>query len=117
VISDIDADGSQEILGGGDDGRVYGWNADGSDVLGFPIGFEAPINAAIAVGDVDCDGDVDLIVPISDNGCKGQLVVIDSPFPFDPSATEWAMAHSLPTNDGVYMWHQLVPPALLIGCP
>ncbi|MFN8588931.1 MAG: C25 family cysteine peptidase [Candidatus Eisenbacteria bacterium] len=66
ALADIDNDGLPEILYGGFDGKMYAWNADGTNVPGWPallptgstsIGAGGSFTASIAVGYLDGPGD------------------------------------------------------------
>lgn len=66
ALADIDNDGIAEIIYGSFDGKVYAWNADGSNVPGWPallptgttsIGAGGAFTASIAVGYLDGPGD------------------------------------------------------------
>lgn len=52
-ISDLDGDGTKEILIGCDDGRVYVWNFDGTPVNGWPQSTEADILGTPVTGELD----------------------------------------------------------------
>jgi hypothetical protein len=55
--ADIDLDGLPELVYGGIDGRVYVWNADGSNVAGFPFQTNGAITSSVAIGYLDGPGD------------------------------------------------------------
>ncbi len=55
--ADIDLDGLPELVYGGIDGRVYVWNADGSNVPGFPFVTNSAITSSVAIGYLDGPGD------------------------------------------------------------
>jgi hypothetical protein len=73
-VADVDGDGDLEILSGGaiyatPTGRFYVWHHDGTLVQGWPITFQWDgsqyldyIYAQPVVGDIDGDGDVEIIV-------------------------------------------------------
>ncbi len=90
VIADLDNDGKREIIVGGIDGKVYAVRADGSIMWTFdttgPINTRAPrpgksrIDSAPAVGDLDNDGWLDVVVsvgaPTDVTGYNGGMVVL-----------------------------------------
>ncbi|MCC6349891.1 MAG: VCBS repeat-containing protein [Candidatus Eisenbacteria bacterium] len=79
ALADIDGDGLPEIIFNGGDGRVYAWNADGSNVPGFPIVTNAYFSGSPAVGHLDGAGDTSLeIVCVGTN---------DSIYVFEPDGT------------------------------
>jgi hypothetical protein len=71
ALGDLDGDGVLEIIVGATDQRVYAWNGDGTPVLGWPalardLGQPAPKGARIvsspALGDLDRDGSLEVVV-------------------------------------------------------
>jgi hypothetical protein len=73
AIADIDNDGENEIIRGFPDysvdsensedyGVVYAWNVDGSIVSGWPQQTNGTISSSPAIGDVDNDGDLEVVV-------------------------------------------------------
>ncbi len=54
--------GGLSVIAGSDLGYVYAWNAEGRNIDGFPINFGQPISKAPSAGDVDGDGNQELIV-------------------------------------------------------
>jgi hypothetical protein len=57
ALADIDGDGRPEIIYGARDGNLYAWNADGTNVPGFPYHTAAGITCSVAVGFLDGPGD------------------------------------------------------------
>jgi hypothetical protein len=71
ITVDVDGDGSEEVVFGSDDGRLYALRAsDGAIVFSLDLG--APVAHVIAA-DVDLDPQVELEASLAD----GRLVVID----------------------------------------
>ncbi len=50
------------VIVGSDIGYVYAWNANGNTIDGFPINFGQPISRTPAAGDIDGDGNQELVV-------------------------------------------------------
>ena len=50
------------VIVGSDIGYVYAWNANGNTIDGFPIDFGQPISRTPAAGDIDGDGNQELVV-------------------------------------------------------
>ncbi|MCK5116945.1 MAG: hypothetical protein KAR44_10120 [Candidatus Aegiribacteria sp.] len=50
------------VIVGSDAGYVYAWNADGNGIDGFPFDFGQPISKTPAAGDIDDDGNHELVV-------------------------------------------------------
>lgn len=64
VAGDLDGDGTQEIIAvsaEGDNCFAYVWNHSGQIAPGWPIQVDEEIKSAIALGDLDMDGDVEII--------------------------------------------------------
>ncbi len=62
AIADIDGDGELEILQPAATESVYCFNADGSNVPGWPISISSRAYSSPAVGDVDGDGDLEIAI-------------------------------------------------------
>ena len=58
---DIDGDGRLEIFVGGYDRNVYGFDANGNLLPGWPQTVDAPIIGSVAVGDIDRDGAMEIV--------------------------------------------------------
>lgn len=133
AMADIDNDGLPEILYGGFDGRLYAWNADGSDVPGFPFQTSGNITASVAVGYLDGAGDTSPeIVFASTNDSLYILSATGVRRPGWPVWTRTTGATRTPspaladinndgfldvvwqsTNGGLYVWNRtgsLIPP-------
>ena len=85
TIGDIDGDTQMEMLIGAEDGRLYGFNHNGTEVLGFPIQFEGEVRSAATIADIDGDGLVEIAVA----GWDQNVYVFDLQSPFNASLTPW----------------------------
>lgn len=56
VLSDLDGDGTQEVVAGSTDGKLYAWQYDGSLRTGWPVNLGSYVQAKPAVADFDHDG-------------------------------------------------------------
>ena len=63
VLANMDADADLEIVVGGSDGRLYAYNPNGTSLAGFPYntGTGAAIESSPAVGDIDDDGQMEIV--------------------------------------------------------
>ncbi|MEM6794936.1 MAG: FG-GAP-like repeat-containing protein [Acidobacteriota bacterium] len=64
---DVDGDGAAEVFVGSFDTRVYGWSGDGRTLAGFgdsafPCSLGAAIFSSPALGDIDLDGHVEVLM-------------------------------------------------------
>ncbi|MCD4702412.1 MAG: VCBS repeat-containing protein [Candidatus Aegiribacteria sp.] len=50
------------VIVGADNGYIYAWNADGNTIEGYPIDFGQPISKIPAAGDINGDGNQELVV-------------------------------------------------------
>jgi hypothetical protein len=55
-IADVNGDGSNDAVVGGQDGKVYAWDANGNLLPGWPGTAMAAVASSPAVGDLDGDG-------------------------------------------------------------
>jgi hypothetical protein len=69
ALGDIDGDGELEVVvgsgttgEGGDGHRVYAWNSDGLPVSGWPKTTDGDMPAPPALGDIDGDGDLEVVI-------------------------------------------------------
>lgn len=67
IITDLDDNSLKEIFYGADDGKVYGYMIAGIPQAGFPFEADDKIRSSIATGDVDGDGENELIFGSYDN--------------------------------------------------
>jgi len=56
AIAPLEGNGTQAIVFGGADAKLYAWRADGTDVPGFPASMGAGTRASVAVGSLDGPG-------------------------------------------------------------
>ena len=85
IVVDIDNDGSFEIFAGHRNGKFYGFHDDGSTIVGFPIPTFSPIFSTASAGDIEGDGDVDIVFASYDNSVN----VMDFAGASTDSSYEW----------------------------
>ena len=61
ILADVDSDGNPDIITGLPSGAVYAFNYRGDRLAGFPLPSSFGINMAAAVGDLNHDGQTDLL--------------------------------------------------------
>jgi len=84
AVADIDGDGLYEIVAGINRGPVtqgrfelYAWNDDGTVVSGFPVFLCGIIKSPPALGDLDGDGTVEIVVDAYHSSNYDTLYVLD----------------------------------------
>lgn len=95
LVADLAGAGNLAVTVIGADGAVQGFTpATGGRPPAFPLQAPGPVDVSGAVGDLDGDGDLELVV--ADRG--GQLMAWD----FDGKVTAWAQAGGGPERRGRY---------------
>ncbi|HEV7535787.1 MAG TPA: VCBS repeat-containing protein [Acidimicrobiia bacterium] len=82
VIGDVNNDGSNDVVIGSPDGKVYAYDANGSPLPGrWPAQATSAVNSTPAVGDVDGDGKNEVVVgtgSLDVAGARGALDIFNS---------------------------------------
>ncbi|MFH1746067.1 MAG: FG-GAP-like repeat-containing protein [Planctomycetota bacterium] len=85
AVGDIDGDGDLEIAGatyqgptGPDPFEVYVWELNGTVATGFPVATSGIAKAPVALGDVDADGQVEIVACAYDTSNNDYLYVWDA---------------------------------------
>ena len=88
VVADIDGDGQNEVIVGGEDANLYAFDNDGSLMAGFPIHLNGEVRGTPLVWDVDHDNLTEILVSCWDKN----VYMWDYPGAFSPNgAPAWAM--------------------------
>ena len=70
TIADINGDGNNEMLvptyneGAQYPGKLYAWDKDGALLAGFPISTNGHLQGRIALGDLDHNGDLEIVASV-----------------------------------------------------
>jgi len=97
IIIDLDGDGQLEVVTARKNGKIYGFEADGSLMGNFPIPTTGDIETTPVVHDFDNDGDLELIF-----GTTTGLEVIDYKLDASSIGVSWSMYRSNLHRTGVY---------------
>jgi len=102
TLSDINNDDQAEIILGLNDGLLYAFNSDASVVEGWPkiTGVDL-ISFGSAIGDIDNDGDVEVVVPTREDFLKS-LLIFDLGCSYNADHNEWPMFQFNSQNTGCY---------------
>jgi hypothetical protein len=88
VVADIDGDGQNEVLVGGEDANLSAFDNDGTLMAGFPIHLNGEIRGTPTVWDIDHDGKTEILVSCWDKN----VYMWNYDNPFNPNgAPAWAM--------------------------
>jgi len=108
VFADLDGDGDLEVIASSTDSRVYAWDYTGAALPGFPVSTIGMAQYAPSIGDIDNDGDPEIVQCTRGPTSGGRLYVIDHqgnvvpPFPISINNNNVAACPSLHDldNDG-----------------
>lgn len=106
AIGDIDGDGENDVVVTAGN-QLYAWGRDGTllDESGFPVVIHAQTAwtpRAPAIGDIDADGDVDIVTTGISAATAATISVLDLPAPYDPTRVDWPMDQHDPMNSGAF---------------
>lgn len=88
VVADIDGDGQNEVIVGGEDANLYAFDNDGSLMAGFPIHLNGEVRGTPLVWDLDNDGLTEILLSCWDKN----VYLWDYPGVFNPTgAPAWPM--------------------------
>ncbi|MFN8180101.1 MAG: C25 family cysteine peptidase [bacterium] len=87
IVCDVDGDGQMEIFVGHHDGKFYGFHANGTSIVGFPIPTSKEIFATACAADLDNDGKVEIAFASYDQTVN----VLDFNGASTPAAYQWPM--------------------------
>lgn len=77
LFADLVGDSRLEIITGSSDSKLYVWDADANPVPGFPLPLSGWVQFAPSVGDVDGDGNLEIVVFTVTDTAGGELYIID----------------------------------------
>ncbi|MCK4680990.1 VCBS repeat-containing protein, partial [bacterium] len=95
-VGDIDGDSDVEIVVGSNNGKVYGYDTDGTLLNGWPIQTDAEVISSPTLADLDRDGDVEIIV----SGMDVMVYVWDTAGAYD--RVEWGTFRHNNRRTGYY---------------
>lgn len=97
IMTDMDGDGSVDVLLGDESQYVKAWNASGNLIAGFPLGTGDAMRGVPAADDIDGDGDVDLVAA----GWDQNVYVWDFKGSYNSANSPWPNYHGNRHNDGL----------------
>lgn len=123
LIADIDGDGDLEVIAGTAEsyyaprqGKLYIWHADGTSVAGWPFFSGWNVFSAPALGDVDRDGKMDMVVAAFLSATT-DVYVFGNLGAYNPSNVEWGTYRGDLGLKGVYVDPATIPRAILEVSP
>ena len=81
VIGDVNNDGANDTVVGGQDGLLYAYDGNGAALAGWPARATSAINSTPAIGDVDGDGRNEVVIgtgSLEVAGSRGAIDIFDS---------------------------------------
>jgi hypothetical protein len=98
TVGDVDGDNQLEVLLGAENGKLYGWNHNGTEMAGFPIQLEGEVRSGATIADFDADG----LCEIAISGWDQNVYVWDMPGAYDPERVPWpSFRHDLRNTGNV----------------
>ncbi|MEM8860084.1 MAG: FG-GAP-like repeat-containing protein, partial [Chloroflexota bacterium] len=68
AVGNLDSDSELEVVAVSEDGMLYGWNHDGSDLSGYPVQIiEGRLISTPALEDIDNDGELEILIAATNN--------------------------------------------------
>ncbi|MCZ6677955.1 MAG: FG-GAP-like repeat-containing protein, partial [Candidatus Poribacteria bacterium] len=118
LLADVNGDGTIEVIlaTSGEPnvlGMLYAWDARGQTIDGWPIPTLGLLDATPLLGDLDSDGDIEVVVGSRRYSARdettdeievfgGFIHTFDLPFAYDPENVEWGMSHGDAAHTGRY---------------
>ncbi len=117
IVADIDGDDDMEILSPillswdpyselDDEGILYAWHHDSSEVLGFPKVLPGPPTSMLSINDFDQDGDIELAGgykdPLPGGENENGIYVLDLESHYNRNKVEWGTFAHDERNTGLY---------------
>ena len=93
ALVDLDGDDRLDIVVGSKDGFLYGWTLEGRALAGFPRDLGAAVFSSPWVGDLQMDGQADVVV-----GANNGIHLLLNVGPLGRQA--WPMFHQNPHRTG-----------------
>ena len=93
AVIDINGDGINEIIFGGQDSLLHAIQVDGTELANFPIAFNGKFDATPAIGDVDNNGDLEIVI----GNKNGELYIIQSDGSYESIWTASGYLQATPT--------------------
>jgi hypothetical protein len=105
IVADVSGDGIPDILFGNEDGKIFGWDKDGNDLIGFPLTVGDHVRSTPFADDVDNDGDIDVVLA----GWDSNVWIWDFAAPYSAAAAQWPTLKNNSMRNGNYHYRAAEP--------